>query len=85
MGADSGEDTSQTLKLSNTYDYIIAGGGTAGLVVASRLTEDSSVSVLVVEAGANRLNDPKIVIPGLVLSTWDDPDYDWCLMSTPQV
>ncbi|CZR51596.1 related to aryl-alcohol dehydrogenase [Phialocephala subalpina] len=66
------------------FDFVVVGGGTSGLVVASRLTEDPNVKVLVLEAGANRLDDPRIVTPGLAASTYDDPDFDWCFMSTPQ-
>ena len=67
------------------FDFVIVGGGTSGLVVATRLTEDPDVKVLVLEAGANKLNDPRIVIPGLAPSLYDDPDFDWCFMSVPQV
>lgn len=67
------------------FDFVIVGGGTTGLVVATRLTEDPNVKVLVLEAGANRLEDPRIVIPGLAASVYDDPDFDWCFMSPPQV
>ncbi|KAI1475193.1 putative GMC oxidoreductase [Daldinia eschscholtzii] len=80
----SGTDTSSTTDLSATYDYIVVGGGTSGLVVASRLTEDKDVQVLVLEAGANRLEDPKISIQGLAAATFFDPDYDWCITTEPQ-
>jgi choline dehydrogenase-like flavoprotein len=46
---------------SRTFDYVVIGGGTAGLAVASRLTEDPSIRVVVIEAGENRLDVSAIV------------------------
>lgn len=68
-----------------SFDYIVVGGGIGGLVVASRLSEDKDKNILLIEAGANRLGDPKIDIPGLASTTWQDPNYDWDFMSVPQV
>lgn len=71
--------------LKSCYDYIIVGGGTAGLTVASRLSEDPEVQVLVIEAGGNRSSDPVVLTPGLVVGLYGKDEYDWNFISTPQV
>ncbi|KAI9155535.1 Versicolorin B synthase 2 [Paramyrothecium foliicola] len=70
--------------LESPFDYIIAGGGTAGLVLASRLSEDGDVRVLVVEAGGDRGSDPLVLTPGLTAATYGKDEYDWNFISPPQ-
>jgi choline dehydrogenase len=41
---------------SQEYDYVIICGGIAGLALAARLSEDSSIQIAVLEAGEKRLN-----------------------------
>ncbi|KUL83289.1 hypothetical protein ZTR_09136 [Talaromyces verruculosus] len=65
-------------------DIIIVGGGTAGLVLANRLTENEKIRVLVLEVGSDRLNDPRIMVPGLAPATYEDYDFDWNFISAPQ-
>lgn len=67
------------------YDYVIVGGGVAGLVLAARLSENPDKNVLVVEAGANRLDDENINVPGLMGKLWGNPGYDWDFWTEPQV
>lgn len=71
--------------LSSSFDYIVVGGGTAGLVLASRLSEDADIRVLVIEAGGDRGADPLILTPGLVAGVYGKDEYDWNFLSTPQV
>jgi hypothetical protein len=49
---------------SKSYDYIVVGGGTAGLAVAARLSESGKYSVGVLEAGIDGYGDPLNDIPG---------------------
>ena len=71
--------------LEHEYDFIICGGGTAGLVLANRLTEDPNMTVGVIEAGLSRLDDPNIDIPAMCLGLVGNPEYDWIYKSVPQV
>ncbi|KAI9852918.1 MAG: hypothetical protein M1838_003712 [Thelocarpon superellum] len=67
-----------------SYDYVIAGGGTAGLVLAARLTENPAISVAVVEAGEDRSGDLSVNAWGLTASMLGNPLYDWAFSTTPQ-
>lgn len=67
------------------YDYLICGGGTAGLCIAARLTENPDVTVGVIEAGKNRLGDPLVDTPALFLQMLGNKEYDWAWDTVPQV
>lgn len=71
--------------LSMKFDYVIVGGGTAGLLVAARLTEDPNIQVTVLEAGESKSIDSNVDRPERSPHTLNNPIYDWMFHSIPQV
>ena len=71
--------------VSSPLDFIIVGGGTAGLALAARLSENDRFQVGVLEAGENKLDDPLVSVPTLYIQGLNVPGHDWTLKSIPQV
>ncbi|KAF1985208.1 GMC oxidoreductase [Aulographum hederae CBS 113979] len=75
-----------------TFDYVVIGGGTAGSVVASRLAEDSSLKIAVIEAGGfaeiNNGNLSQIPYYSTAFGSEDPANWhplnDWGIVSVPQ-
>ncbi|KAM3960387.1 LOW QUALITY PROTEIN: neither inactivation nor afterpotential protein G [Aphomia sociella] len=70
-----------TVKPEKRYDYIIVGAGTAGCVLASRLSEDPKVTVLLIEAGDHMSYFTKI--PLMPTAAQQGPN-DWSVHTAPQ-
>ncbi|GAB7029961.1 GMC family oxidoreductase N-terminal domain-containing protein [Streptomyces sp. NPDC021749] len=68
---------------ADEFDYVVVGGGTAGAVVAARLSEDPAVTVCLLEAGPSDVDDDNI----LRLDRWMgllESGYDWDYPVEPQ-
>lgn len=68
--------------MAETFDYIIVGAGSAGCILANRLTEDGKSKVCLLEAGPPDWN-PYLHIPAGFIKTLTDPKVNWLYESEP--
>ncbi|MBB6309651.1 GMC family oxidoreductase [Xanthobacter tagetidis] len=68
---------------AGTFDYVIVGAGSAGCVLANRLTKDPSVRVLLLEAGPKD-NYIWLHVPIGYYFTFGNPRVDWCFTTEPE-
>jgi choline dehydrogenase len=66
---------------SNSYDYIVVGAGSAGAVIANRLSENGAYSVLCLEAGTEGSNYFWSKVPVGIAKLVDNPTVNWCYRS----
>jgi len=64
------------------FDYVVVGAGSAGCVLANRLSANPAHKVLLVEAGGRDLN-PWLHIPVGYFKTMHNPSFDWCYLTEP--
>src|SRR3546814_4476184 len=70
---------------ARTYDYIIIGAGSAGCVLANRLSADPTIRVLLAEAGGPDRNwDFRIHMPAALSYPMNDPKLSWGYRTEPQ-
>jgi choline dehydrogenase-like flavoprotein len=69
--------------MNDSFDYVIAGSGTAGCVLANRLSADAGASVAVIEAGPPD-SDPAIHVPAMVAKAIGNPRQSWGYHTVPQ-
>ena len=66
-----------------TFDFIVIGGGTAGCALAARLSEDSSRTVCVLEAGGSG-RSPYVDVPAAIVMAQRSPELNWRFETQPQ-
>ncbi len=71
------------MEFEKTVDYVIIGGGSAGCVLAARLSEDPKTNVVLLEAGGEDSN-PLIHVPAGYVKTMINPAINWMFETEPE-
>ncbi len=69
--------------MNKNFDYIIIGAGSAGCVLANRLSKDTKTTICILESGP-KSNTWKVDMPSALLYTMHDPKYNWKYYSEPE-
>jgi choline dehydrogenase len=69
--------------ISQGFDYIVVGGGTAGCTLAARLSEDSTRTVCLVEAGGSG-RSIWVNVPGAIVLAQRSAEFNWRFQTAPQ-
>ena len=69
--------------MTECYDYIVVGAGSAGGILAARLSEDPGARVWLGEAGGPA-RDPLLHVPGLLFRTSTSPRFNWSYQTEPE-
>lgn len=70
-------------RMQNEFDYIVIGGGSAGCVLAGRLTEDPNISVCLIEAGGDG-NNWTVNVPAATVISLPTKINNWAFETVPQ-
>ncbi|KDN38596.1 hypothetical protein RSAG8_09383, partial [Rhizoctonia solani AG-8 WAC10335] len=84
VGSRRGISTDGAQFASKSFDYVVVGGGTAGLTLAARLSENPKTTVGVIESGEYLPDDPLINTPSSAFAIAGNAKYDWLFKSVPQ-
>ncbi len=77
------DSTNATTFAKKPFDFLVIGGGTAGLAVAARLSENPNLNVGILEAGSSATSDLNVDLPGLAGQALGS-HLDWAFETVPQ-
>ncbi|WP_034039831.1 GMC family oxidoreductase [Wocania ichthyoenteri] len=75
----------EAIQLRASYDYIVIGSGSAGSIVASKLSANPNITVLLLEAGKSAASVADVWNPRQINCLYNDASIDWGYKTVPQV